>query len=172
MSTYATTSSTTFTIVHARHLASKIGTDLKRIQRLYANGPSDAWIEWYEAEAIALMQRGFLRRVIYGFKRDGVWIEPTVRYEADELYAGTNDDDPGRIMPGKNVDGASFTSFLVYTDAWTYLSAQQQADVKAALPFQRSSGVEPGVSSGAYFDQDKTYSAGGRALVRGIVRSY
>lgn len=172
MSTYATTSSTTFTIVHARHLASKIGTDLKRIQRFYANGPSDAWIQAYEAEAIELMQRGFLQRVIYGFKRNGSWIEPTVRYEADELHSGSSDDDPGRISPGKDVDSAIFTSFLSYTDAWHRLSAQQQAGVKGTLPFQRSSGIEPSVSGGSYFDQDKTYSAGGRALVRGVVRSY
>lgn len=103
MSSYTYTESTTFTITHARHIAAKIATDLKRIQRLYGR-PSDREIADYESEAIAMMKAGYLSSVTYGFKRDGSWIEPTLKYAARDLAGGAaNDEDPGKIRPGKDV---------------------------------------------------------------------
>ena len=171
MSSYAVTGAETFTITHARDLASRIATDLKRIQRLYDEGPSDEQIAEYEQEAIELVRRGFLSRVTYGFKKDGCWIEPSVHYKANEIYSGTSDDSPGGIVPGKNVTGAHFTSFLVYNDAWDQLSAEERQAVKAEIALKRTTGTEPKVAAGSYLTQDKTYSAGGRALVRSTVRS-
>jgi hypothetical protein len=38
MSSYTITeSATTFTVTHARHMAAKVSTDLKRMQRLYGH---------------------------------------------------------------------------------------------------------------------------------------
>lgn len=170
MSSYTYTESTTFTITHARHIAAKIATDLKRIQRLYGR-PSDREIVDYEAEAIAMMKAGYLSSVTYGFKRDGSWIEPTLKYAARDLAGGAaNDDDPGRIRPGKDVSGASFTSFLTYTDAFWNLSPAERDSFKGNLPFQRSSGTEPPING--YLQSDRTYSSGGRALDRSSVRNY
>ena len=42
----------------------------------------------------------------FGFKRDGQWIEPTLRYTAQEFAAGGVDDDPGKVRPGASVVGA------------------------------------------------------------------
>src|SRR5690348_3118297 len=92
--------STSFVVTHARHMAAKVTTDLKRMQRLYG-APTDLSIADYEAELIALMKAGYLGTVTYGFRRDGVWIVPTLRYTAQDLSgAAANDDDPGRIRPG------------------------------------------------------------------------
>jgi len=45
MSTSFTFSDTiTFSVTHARHMAAKVATDLKRMQRFYG-APSDAWID-------------------------------------------------------------------------------------------------------------------------------
>lgn len=170
MSSYSYTESSTFTITHARHIAAKIATDLKRIQRLYGR-PSDQDIADYEAEATAMMKAGYLSSVSYGFKRDGSWIEPTLKYTARDLGGGAaNDDDPGKIRPGKDVSGASFTSFITYTDAFMNLSQADRDIFKSGLPFQRVSGTEPPVNG--YLSSDRTYSAGGRALDRSSVRSY
>lgn len=151
-------------------MAAKIATDLKRIQRLYGK-PSDNDIADYEAEAVAMMKAGYVSTVTYGFKRDGAWIEPTLKYTARDLAnASANDDDPGKIRPGQNVSGASFSSFLNYTDKYFALTQGDRDAFRSGLPFQRTTGTEPPVNG--YLTTDRTYSAGGRALDRSSVRNY
>ncbi len=167
---YSYTESTTFTVTHARHMAAKVATDLKRMQRLYGS-PSDARIAQFEAEATDLIKAGYLGTVTYGFQRDGNWIEPTVRYTARDLAGiSANDDDPGRVHPGANVSAAIFKSYLTYSAAWNQLSSAQQAVFEATLPFSRSGSAEPGLAG--YLATDKTYSSGGRALDRATLRSF
>jgi len=168
---YSYTESSTFTVTHARHMAAKVATDLKRIQRLYSNGPSDLDIANYEAEVVALLKAGYLGTVTYGFRKDGSWIEPTLRYTAQDLAGmSANDDDPGRIRPLADTIGASFYSFLTYSSAWSNLSETEKDAFKKSLPVYRGSGSEPGISG--YLLQDRTYSSGGRALNRSTVRSF
>ena len=166
--TYSYTDTITFTVTHARHLASKIATDLKRMKRFY-DSPSDAEINDYEAEAIELMKAGYLGCVTYGFKRNGKWVEPTLIYTSRDL-AGmwASDDDPGRLLPRADISGAAFSSFLTYSQAWWDLSEAERVRFKNGLPIQRTPGTEPGVDG--YLVQDKTYSSGGRALDRMSVR--
>ena len=167
---YSVSESTTFTVTHARHMAAKVATDLKRMQRFYG-APSDASIAQYEAELIDLLKAGYLGTVTYGFRREGKWIVPTLRYTAKELAGGSaNDDDPGRVPAGADVTGASFYNYLTYSDAWDKLTEAQQTAFKANLPFQRVGAPEPGING--YLVEDRTYSAGGRAMNRASVRSY
>ena len=51
--TYSYTDTITFTVTHARHLASKIATDLKRIQRFYKR-PSNAEINELMLEVVEI----------------------------------------------------------------------------------------------------------------------
>src|SRR5262245_7309483 len=98
--TYTLSDTITFTLTHARHLAAKIATDLKRLQRLYGE-PSDTSISKYELEITELLKAGYFGMLTIGFKRDGQWIEPALRYTARDLAGlAANDDDPGRIRPG------------------------------------------------------------------------
>lgn len=169
-SSYTLSESQTFTVTHARHMAAKVATDLKRMQRLYGK-PSDAAIADYEAEIIQLLKQGLLGTVSYGFRKDGDWIEPMVRYTARDLAGGSaNDDDPGRIRPGKDISGAGFCSYLTYSAAWHEMTAAQRAAVKSELPIDRDDASEPGVNG--YMVSDRTYSSGGRALDRSSVRGY
>lgn len=161
--------STTFTVTHARHMAAKIATDLKRVQRLYGS-PSDHQIAQYETEAIVLMKAGYLNYVWYGFKRNDLWIEPTLKYTAQDLYSGSVDDDPGKIRPGADVAGAAFYTYLTYSAKWYALSTAEQDAFGAGLPYVRSVAAEPTVSG--YLSTDKTYSSGGRALERATVRNF
>lgn len=168
-SSYSITESVTFTLTHAKHIAARVATDLKRMQRLY-DAPSDASILAYEAEAIEFLRAGYLGTVTYGFKRGDRWIEPTLRYTARDLAGGSaNDDDPGRVRPGANVSGAVFHSYMTYSSAWDRLSTEEKEAFRKTLPFQRVGAAEPGITG--YFTGDQTYSAGGRALDRMSLRS-
>lgn len=167
---FTSTDTTAFTITHARHMAAKVATDLKRIQRLYGS-PTDEEIANYEAEVIELLKGGYLRTVTYGFRRNGEWTEPTVQYTARDLAGSSaNDDDPGRIRAGAHIDDATFWSYLTYSDAWDQLTPAQRDACRARLPIKRSGAPEPAVNG--YLAGDRTYSAGGRALDRASVRSY
>lgn len=162
--------SQTFTATHAKHLASKVATDLKRIQRFY-NYPSDSSIASYETEIIELLKKGYLGTVTYGFKKDDKWIEPALRYTAKDLSGmTTSDDDPGRVNPGANVVGASFYSYLTYSSAWDKLTSEERDAFQKDLPFQRGGADEPGIDG--YLSSDKTYSSGGKSLERSIVKKY
>lgn len=164
------TETVTFTVTHARHMAAKVATDLKRMQRLYGS-PSDTRIAEFEAELTELLKAGYLKEVTYGYQRNGAWVEPTIRYTAKDLAGGSaGDDDPGRIRPGADISGAAFASYLVYSSAWHALTSAQQTAFDATLPISRNNAPEPTISG--YLSQDRTYSAGGRALDRASVRSF
>lgn len=167
---YSLSESDTFTVSHARHMAAKVATDLKRMQRLYGS-PSDSSIANYEAEVIEFLKAGFLGAVTYGYRRDGKWIEPMLKYTARDLAGATaNDDDPGRVRPGANIVGGTFYSYLTYSAAWDDASAAEKEAFEKRLPFQRNGAPEP--SADGYLVDDLIYSSGGRALSRSSLRSY
>ena len=160
----------TFTVTHARHMAAKVATDLKRMQRFYGY-PCDTEIAAYEAEITEFLKYGFLEHVTYGFKRNGDWIEPTLRYQARDLVGGpANDDDPGRVKTGCDVTGASFGSYLVRNFAWTIATPDSKEQFDKRLPYTRVGAPAPGVAG--YLVKDRVYSSGGHALDRESVRSY
>ena len=167
---YTVTDTQSFTRTHARHVAAKVATDLKRMQRFY-DEPSDSWINAFELEVVEFLKEGVLEAVTYGFRRNGSWIEPTLFYKARDLAGLASDDhDPGRIRPGATTSGASFHSYLTYNSAWNRLTRHQQAEIEGRLPFRRTAGTEPGING--YWNPDLTYSSGGRALDRASLRSY
>ena len=167
---YTFPETSTFTRTHAKHMAAKVATDLKRIQRLYGR-PNDSSIVDYEIEVIEFLKEGYLGTLIYGFRRNGNWIEPTLYYTARDLAgASANDDDPGRIRPGADISGASFYSYLTYSLAWDNATEAEKEEFRGRLPFRRSGAPEPGIDG--YLSEDLTYSSGGRALDRATVRSW
>ena len=167
---YSNSNTGSFTVTHAKKIASKVATDLKRIQRFYGS-PGDTTITNYETELIELLKNGYLGTVTYGYKRNDDWIEPTLRYTARELSSLMNapDDDPGKIRPGANIEGATFYSFLTYSAAWEKLTETEKDAFKKTLPFYRTGANEPGINGNLI--SDKTYSSGGKALDRSIVKS-
>jgi hypothetical protein len=171
MSTSYTFSDTiSFTLTHAKYLASKVATDLKRMQRFYGS-PSDVSIGEYEAELTELLKAGYLGTVTYGFRKGENWVEPALRYTARDLAGlAANDDDPGKVRPGIDVTGASFYSYLTYSTDWSRLTTAQQDAFKRTLPFQRTGANELGLNG--YMVSDLTYSTGGRALNRFTLRGY
>jgi hypothetical protein len=166
---YTITEAGTFTITHARHMGTKVATDLKRMQRLYGQ-PSDSNIASYEAELVAFLKAGYLNEVTYGFRRDSAWIEPTLRYTSQDLAGNAaNDDDPGRVRAGADISNAKFYSYMTYSAAHDAMNEDQRKAFEKTLPFTRGGAQEPGVSG--YLIADRVYSAGGQALNRKSVRS-
>jgi hypothetical protein len=163
------TRATTFTLTHAKYLGAKVATDLARLQRFYGQ-PSTSDIQKYETEVVELLKAGYLDSVMYGFRRGDKFIPPTLVYSAQELAGYTSsDDDPGRIQPGADVAGASFYSFLTYTDAWNQLTSGQKDEFKRTLPFYRIGAAQPGTEG--YLAADLNYSSGGRTLSRKSLRA-
>ena len=74
---YTSSGSDTFTLLHARQMASKVATDLLRFQRFY-NYPSDDDIAKYEGEMTHLLKHDVVGNVVYGFQRSGKWTEACV----------------------------------------------------------------------------------------------
>src|SRR5579872_2000556 len=135
-------------------MAAKVATDLKRMQRLYGS-PSDTGIAQFEAEIIEFMKAGYLGAVWYGYRRDGNWIAPTLRYTARDLAGSSaNDEDPGRVLPGADTSNAKFYSYLTYGGAWNNTTAAERVVFEKRLPFQRGGAPEPGVSG--YMSDDRT----------------
>jgi len=134
---FSYTDTLTFTRTHAGHMAAKVATDLKWMQRFY-ECPTDSQISDYEAEAIEFLREGYLGTVMYGFRRSGNWIEPTLYYTARDLAGATADDDPGRVRPGAHVSGAAFYSYLTYSLSWEHLGVLEKESFRCRLPFRRN----------------------------------
>jgi hypothetical protein len=90
---YTVSNIETFSLVHARKIASKVATDLLRFQTLYGGVPSDGVIDAYEKEITEFLNHDVVESVVYGFKRGGKWTEAAVRYRA--LPGGTLVTDAG-----------------------------------------------------------------------------
>lgn len=168
-SSFSYTQSTTFTVVHARHMAAKVATDLLRFQRFYGK-PSNSEINAYETELVALLKEDYLRAITYGFKRNGKWVE-ALRYRGLSGGVLVADDDPGKLRPGADVSGCPFTSFLQYNARWFSLTDAERERFRKTLPLQRINMDEPGIEAG-YWSEDRNYSAGGRALSRSVIKRY
>lgn len=167
---FSVSGSESFSLTEARKIAAKVSTDLKRLQRLYARpyDPTDQRIDEFEQELIHLLKHDVVGSVVYGYQRNGQWTKASVCYTASagQLHA---DDDPGKISPGHDIEGATFTSFLSYNGNWSNLSSTQQTEIKRTSPLQRTSASTPPLEKG-YWSDDLTYSPGGRGVVRSTVK--
>lgn len=131
--------------------------------------PSLTEIDEYEQELIELMQYNAIDEITYGFKKDSEWIT-AVKYKSVNGSL-ISDDVPGAIRAGFDVERASLYSYLIYGAGWWALSQSERDRIESRLPIKRSGADEPSVKDG-YWSQDRSYSAGGRALQRSSIRRY
>jgi hypothetical protein len=170
MGSYSVTATVAFTITHARYIASKVATDLKRLQGLYLTyDPSDSEIDSYEEELTYLLKHDAVGSVVYGYKRNGAWTAACVRYTVAADGSIQTDDDPGKIRPGHDIAGATFTSFLSYSSSWLQKSEEERQRIKNGSPLTRSSQSTPSLERG-YWSDDRSYAAGGRGVARSTVK--
>jgi hypothetical protein len=168
MTAYTSTQTETFTIAHAKKIAANVASDLMRFHRLYG-APSDERIKNYEAEIVELLKLEALEEVTYGFRRNDKWTPAAVRYKALPGGDLMGNDDPGKIKPGIDIEGAVFGSYLEHNANWARLTEQQRHDVQTACGFTRGDSPTPGLEKGVWVS-DHTYSAGGRGVERSTIR--
>ena len=170
MGSFTVTTSVSFTVTHARYIASKVATDLKRLQGLYvAADPTDSEIDKYEEELTYLLKHDAVASIVYGYKRNGSWTAACVRYTVAADGSITTDDDPGKIRPGHDIAGAAFTSFLCYSASWWQRSEAERDRIKQGSPLARTNQSTPGLERG-YWSDDRSYSAAGRGVSRSTVK--
>lgn len=163
--TYSYTRSSTFTRTNVEYLASKLAADLRQMQLFYGR-PPDIEINQYIQEAIILLLGGWLKSVSYGYKRNGNWVI-ALKYETQFGVIKPIDDDSGRVIPGIDISGAVWYSFLLKTHAYSLLPQSKKNEIEQLIPIKRTYGTEPRLNTGDWRN-DKYYSAGGGALQRQI----
>jgi hypothetical protein len=161
--TYSFTNTATFTIVHARHLASKVAADMHLCAQYYGK-PSEEKIREFAEELARYLNEAYVKEYEFGFQKENKRIV-TWRYKVDENGVLTADDRAGKVVPYVDIAGASFFNFLTQNARFFRLTSSQQASFEAGLPFQRTAGQPPSDGSG-YWTSDRNYFSGGRGLSR------
>lgn len=160
---YTKTATSTFTIVHARYLASKVAADLHLCAQYYGQ-PSEQRIREYAEELAQYLNEGYLKEYEFGYQKNNQRVV-TWRYRVDENGLISTDDRSGKIVPYVDIQGASFFNYLTQNSRFFQLSAAQQARFKSSLPIQRTNGDPPSDGTG-YWTSDRNYYSGGRGLAR------
>jgi hypothetical protein len=153
----------TFTITEARYVTSKIAADLRQHYLFYGVPDSDS-IPNFAEEAALLLRDGYLESVDYGLKRNGSVIF-AIRYVARSDGSLVRDDSSGRIVPGLDLSGASWFSYLRKSRKFYLLPESDRHQIERNLPVQRTISSEPDFSLG-YWVEEKTYSTMGNGVVR------
>jgi len=161
--TFTVTKTATFTIIHARYLASKAAADMHLCAQYYGK-PSEERIREYAEELAQYLNAGYVAEYEFGYKKDGKRVV-CWRYKVDSNGLLTTDDRPGKVVPYVDVTGASFFNFLTPNSRFFRLSDEEQARFEAGLPLQRPSGDPPSDGSG-YWMADRNYFSGGCGLNR------
>ena len=164
---YTRTETTTFTLTHAKELASKVAADL-HICSGYYGYPSLDSVRGYEAELAELLRGRYVEKYEFGFKRDGKRIL-CWHYQVASDGSLEGNGNPGKLVATVDVSGASFYNYMWRSDAWHNLPAAERAKIESTLPFQRVGADAPADGSG-YWVADHAYSSGGVALTRKTFR--
>jgi hypothetical protein len=159
------TRTATKTATQAKRLASCIGAELLQLQVAYGT-PSDGSIASFIEEAELFMASGYLDRVSYGWKRDGVVI-------FELTYVARNgtltNDKPGRVPPRQDLSGALWFSYLWTNNIWLGLPIVERQRFEAKSPVKRLGAPAPVAASGLRLIREKHFSEetlGLRAEVR------
>lgn len=163
------TYTTTFTLTHAKLLASKVIADLYLCSRQYGR-PAAASVPAYQEELAALLADRYVAAYEFGFKRAGRRVL-SWHYTVGPAGDLQGDSRSGGLVRGIDVAGAEYFNFLTYNDRWTGLSATEQQAIEDALPIKRTWGSAPGDGNG-YWTTERSYTAGGTALVRRVFRPW
>lgn len=161
--------SETFTLTHAKHLASKVVSDLYQCRNFYGE-PSEAQITKYQDELIVMLAGGYVNEYEFGFqKNDQRIVSWQYRVNTSGDLVGGIDNRSGGIYARANTSGATHFNFISYSQAWFDLNSSEQINVKSKHPIDRSTGNLPSDGAG-YWHTDRTYSSAGVAIERKTFR--
>lgn len=170
MSTFTRTETATFTITHAKHLASKIAADLNACSRLHGK-PSVTAVESYNAELVELLRYGFLSSYEFGFQQDD---KRVLSWSYDVTTDGNieSDDRAGKMSAYVDLDGASFFNYAWYSSKYGSLTSDELLIFKESHSINRTTGDPPSDGAGYWSGTEKNYAAGGTGVSRRSFRSY
>jgi Bacterial HORMA domain family 1 len=164
--TFSYTRSTSFTIIQARLLSSKVAADM-HLCALYYGKPTEEWIRAYSEELAQLLNGGYVEEYEFGYKRNDQRVV-CWRYTVQNGQFLT-EGRPGKIVSYADVSGAVFYNFLTKNDSWWALGDGDRTSIESSLPVTRTAGSLPSDGSG-YWTSDHGYSAGGVGLGRRTYR--
>lgn len=164
--TFSYTRSTSFTIVHARQLSSKVAADM-HLCALYYGEPPEQKIRDYAEELAQKLNGGYVEEYEFGYKRNDRRVVCWRYVVQDGRFLA--DGRPGKVVSFANVSGAVFYNFLSHSSAWFDLSERERDRFKSAMPVQRSIGTLPSDGDG-YWTTDHGYSAADVGLGRRTFR--
>jgi len=162
--------SDTFTLVHAKYLASKVTTDMTRCHQLYGFPSTLEAIDRYGTELALMLKAGYVSKYEFGFKKDEKRVLSWL-YEVKGSSLEGGDQRPGGIVSGVSIADAKTFNFMTYSAAYSAETSEKMEAFKKTLPFIRSSGSSPTDGSG-YWVEEKAYSAAGTLVTRRNFRPY
>ena len=149
--------------LQARHVAAKMATDMKRMQRIMGIGvPSDAVIDQTQRALVYLLDKRYFSQYICGFKRDGKWVFALKYEEPAVLLQREKGADPGGIMFSPDELGDK----LYYSVSFTPSNAYYLAKASTHLPQATDSDNE--LEKGGWVN-DRIYRAGDIAVRRALI---
>lgn len=158
----STTTTSTFTRTNARYLASKIAADLRQLRSFYGR-PTEQQIDDLSDELVEMLAGGYVATYEAGFRKEGKRVV-SERYSVSSSGLAT-DERAGGIYARADVTGASWFTFMNYSDAWWDLSDTARKAVKDSVAIDRSPGTEPTDGNG-YWENGRNYASGGTSTSR------
>lgn len=165
--TMTRTASESFTLTHAKYLASKVTADMLRCQQNYGR-PTQADINNYGTELALLLRDGYVAAYEFGFSQDDQRLL-SWHYAVDSSGISSTDDRPGRIVSGIAVASAAWFNQLTFSSVWFALLQAERDRICGGLPIQRVTKNGPKDGRG-YWANDLNYSASGVSLGRRTFR--
>lgn len=163
------TASESFTLTHAKYLASKVTADMLRCLQNYGR-PAQADINNYGTELALLLRDGYVDAYEFGFSKDDQRLL-SWDYVVDRSGISSTDDRPGRIVSDVVVAGTAWFNQLTFSTAWFALPQTERDRIRGGLPIQRVTKDCPKDGLG-YWASDLNYSACGVSLGRRTFRPY
>jgi hypothetical protein len=158
----------TFTLTHAKKLASKVAADMRRCQGIYGC-PSDSQINDFGTELAILLRDGYVAEYEFGYQMAGNRVV-SWNYRVDASGDLASDDRPGKIVQ-VSIEGCSRFNQLTPSAKWYKLTPEERITIKNELPVQRGTSDGPRDGNG-YWTMDRTDSSGGITMPRKTFQPY
>ena len=153
----------TFSITHARHIASRIAGDLRLMNRYYGY-PRLSQIDDLLEEIAQCLAAGYLKSFEIGYERGARERVFTLFYEV--LCDGTlSDNRSGGVPPYQDMSDATPFNYLIFNSRFWALSEEGREAFEASLPVKRRS-APPLQDGNGYWSEDRSYGAGGVSVRR------
>lgn len=159
----STTTTSTFTRTHARYLASKIAADLRQFRSFYSK-PTEQQIEDLYEELVEMLAGGYVATYEAGFRKSGGDRVVSARYIVSSSGIST-DERAGGIYARADITGASWFTYMTYSNAWWELNDSARRGIKDSVPVDRSPADEPTDGDG-YWESGRNYASGGTSTSR------